>query len=257
MSPVCALFEDALVLICALPPSSPDTVNKNFLYLLYLCLPTIIQQKMEANTYIRPVQPLPTLCVCLCFTLTCPFAYFIIYRPISKIFSDPVCAFLSNLFEPVCVFYFTLFCLPLFRSNLYFRLSPVHRPVAVSTLFCCRPLALLDYAVVLLFASVCFFCCSACLSALFDSVYILFLFCMPPFFSDSYFRLSPAHRPVAVSASFSCHPPVLLDPPSYSAALPAYLCCSIQLHLPVSAVRLCLFLLALLMLCIISHNIVC
>ena len=50
------LFEDALVLIHALPPSSPDTVNENFLYLLYLGLTTIIQQKMEANNYIRPVQ---------------------------------------------------------------------------------------------------------------------------------------------------------------------------------------------------------
>ena len=50
------LFEDALILIRALPPSSPDTVNENILYLLYLGLPTIIQQKMEANNYIRLVQ---------------------------------------------------------------------------------------------------------------------------------------------------------------------------------------------------------
>ena len=174
----------------------------------------------------------------------CVFRYLFIY-----LFSDPfVKYFILTLF--VCFILF-LFCLPPFRFDSYYSLSP---STAVFASFPCRPTALLDPAVI--------FWCSACLSVLFDYArffcrstcrlccavlcFILFLFCLPPFRSDSYFHLSPARCLIAIFALFPCCPPALLNP-----------CHLLPLRLPVCAVRLCPFLLALLMLCIVLHRIVC
>ena len=161
------------------------------------------------------------------------------------------------------MFYFVVFCLPLFRSDLYFCLSPP----------CCRvrfisppPCSTLLMSSAALHAHM---CCStlpvssatlpACLRCS-TLRYILFLFCLPPFCSDSYFRLSP---PAALLQCPLCFPATHLPCSTCRHPLPLHLpICAVRfclflppLRLPVPAVRLWPFLLALLMLCIVSHRI--